>query len=124
MNSVNIIGHLTRDIEVRYLPSGMAVADGAIAVNDRIKRGSEYVDEPSFFDLTLFGRTAEIAAEYAGKGSKVGISGKLKQDTWADKATGEKRSKVKIVVDRLDLLGDRRARDDEAPEVESDEIPF
>lgn len=125
MNTVCLIGNITRDIEVHYLQSGTAVADVGLAVNERVKKGGDWVDEVSFFDLTLFGRTAEVAAEYAHKGTKVGIVGKLKQETWADKDTGAKRSKVKIIVDRLDLLGspgERRREPEEQPE--TDEIPF
>lgn len=120
-----LIGNLTRDPVLAYLPSGTAVCDVSIAVNDRVKRGGEWQEEVSYFDLTLFGRTAEVAAEYTHKGSKVAVDGQLKQETWADKDTGAKRSKVKIIVDRLDLLGspgERRREEQEQPE--SDEIPF
>lgn len=126
MNTVCLIGNITRDIEVRYLQSGTAVADVGLAVNDRVKKGGDWVDEVSFFDLSLFGRTAEVAAEYAPKGAKIAIVGKLKQETWADKDTGAKRSKVKIIVDRLDLLGSpgERRREEPQEQPESDEIPF
>lgn len=121
MNVVALVGNLTRDIEVRYLQSGTAVADAGLAVNDRVKKGGDWVDSVSFFDLTLWGRTAEVAAEYAGKGTKVAITGKLMQESWSDES-GNKRSKVKIVVDRLDLLGSRAEKREEAEE--TDEIPF
>jgi single-strand DNA-binding protein len=126
VNTVCLIGNIVRDLELRYLASGMAVVDASIAVNDRVKKGADWVDEPSFFDMTLFGRTAEVAAEYAGKGTKVAITGKLKQDSWIDKDSGMKRSKVKIVVDRLDLIGapGERKRDEPADVPETDEIPF
>jgi single-strand DNA-binding protein len=129
MNSVNIIGNITRDIEVRFLQSGAAVADASIAVNDRVKRGADWVDEVSYFDLTLFGKTAEVACEYARKGTKVAIEGRLKQDRWQDKDSGANRSKVKIVVDRLHLLGSKPAEERKQPEAMSlkefgEDIPF
>lgn len=124
MNNVCLIGNLTRDVEVRYIASGAAVADATIAVNDRVKRGGQWVEEVSFIDLTLWGRTAEVAAEYAGKGRRVAVWGKLKQETWADKESGAKRSKLKVIVDGLDLLSSHSEPREREPQPASDEIPF
>ena len=102
-NRVILAGNLTRDIELRETPGGASVADAGLAVNDRRKQGDEWVDETSFIDLTLWGRTAENAAEYLSKGSHILIEGRLKQDSWQNEQ-GEKRTKLKVVVDRLQFL--------------------
>ena len=103
INRVILAGNLTRDIELRETPGGASVADAGLAVNDRRKQGDEWVDETSFIDLTIWGRTAENAAEYLSKGSPILIEGRLKQDSWQNDA-GEKRTKLKVVVDRLQFL--------------------
>ena len=105
-NRVILLGNLTRDIELRYTNSRMAVCQNAIAVNDRRKNASgEWIDETSFVDVTFFGRTAEIVSEYLGKGSPIFVEGRLKQDTW--EKDGQKRSKLYVIVDRMQLLGGR-----------------
>ena len=105
-NRVVLMGNLTRDPQVRYLPSGMVVADIGLAVNDRRKDANgNWIDEATFVDVTLWARNAEIAAEYTKKGSSVLIEGKLKLDTW--ESEGQKRSKLRVVCDRLCLLGAR-----------------
>jgi len=103
-NRVILAGNLTRDVELRHIPSGTAVADVGLAVNDRVKRGDEWVDEVSFIDLTLWARQAENAAEYLSKGSAILVEGRLKQETWEDKEGG-KRSKLKVVVDQFKFIG-------------------
>ncbi len=103
-NRVVLLGNLTRDPECRFLPSGMAVCDIGLAVNDRRKsQTGEWVDETTFVDITLWGRTAEIASEYLSKGSPVLIEGRLKLDTW--ETDGQKRSKLKVIGERMQLLG-------------------
>jgi single-strand DNA-binding protein len=104
-NRVILVGNLTRDPELRYIPSGTAVSDIGLAVNDRIKRGDQWVDEVTFVDITLWGRTAEIANEYLSKGSPVLIEGRLKLDRW--EKDGQKHSKLKVVGDKLQMLGNR-----------------
>ncbi len=105
-NRVILLGNLVRDIELRYTNSRMAVCQNAIAVNDRRKNASgEWIDETSFVDVTFFGRTAEIVSEYLGKGSPIFVEGRLKQDTW--EKDGQKRSKLYVIVDRMQLLGGR-----------------
>src|SRR3954466_269264 len=89
-NRVILVGNLTRDPELRYIPSGTAVSDIGLAVNDRIKRGDQWVDETTFVDVTLWGRTAEVANEYTSKGSPILIEGRLKLDRW--EKDGQKRS--------------------------------
>lgn len=104
-NRVVLVGNLTRDIELRYTPGGTPVTDMGLAVNERVKRNDEWTDEVNFFDVTLWSRTAEIAAEYLSKGSSVLIEGRLKYDTWEQ--DGQKRSKIKIVGERMQMLGSR-----------------
>jgi single-strand DNA-binding protein len=104
-NRVILVGNLTRDPELRYIPSGTAVTDIGLAVNDRIKRGDQWVDEATFIDITLWGRTAEIVNEYCSKGSPILIEGRLKLDRWEKE--GQKHSKLKVVGDRIQLLGGR-----------------
>ncbi len=102
-NRVVLVGNLTRDPELRYIPSGTAVSDIGLAVNDRVKRGDQWVDEATFIDITLWGRTAEIANEYLSKGSSVLIEGRLKLDRW--EKDGQKHSKLKVIGERLQMLG-------------------
>src|SRR4051812_39735872 len=105
-NRVILLGNLTRDIEVRYLQSGMAVTEIGLAVNDRRKNQTgEWVEETTFVDITLWGRTAEVAGEYLTKGSPVLIEGRLKLDQW--ESEGQKRSKLKVVGERMQMLGSR-----------------
>lgn len=104
-NRVVLVGNLTRDPEVRYIPSGTAVCDIGLAVNDRVKRGEQWVDEVTFVDITLWARTAEIAKEYLTKGSAVLIEGRLKLDSW--EKDGQKRSKLKVVAEKMQMLGGR-----------------
>ena len=106
-NRVVLLGNVTRDPELRYIPSGMAVTDLGLAVNDRRKTATgEWVEEPTFVDVTLWGRTAEVAGEYLSKGSPVLIEGRLKLETW-ENSDGQKRSKLKVVGERMQLLGAR-----------------
>ena len=104
-NRVVLVGNLTRDVELRYIPSGTAVTDISLAVNERVKRNDQWIDEANFFDITLWGRTAEVAAEYLSKGSSVLIEGRLKQDRWEQ--DGQKKSKIKVVGERMQMLGSR-----------------
>ena len=105
-NRVVLIGNLTQDPELRYIPSGTAVSDVRMAVNDRVKRNDQWVDEATFVDVTLWARTAEVANEYLSKGSQILIEGRLKLDSW-ETNEGQKRSKLKVVGERMQLLGGR-----------------
>ncbi len=97
-NKVILLGNLTRDPEVRYTPKGSAVTDLGLAVN-RIytTEEGEKREEVTFVDVTFWGRTAEIAGEYLKKGRPVFIEGRLQLDTWDDKQSGQKRSKLKVI---------------------------
>lgn len=104
-NQAIFMGNLTRDPEVKYLGSGTAVAEFGIAVNDRVKKGDEWIDEVMFIDAVIFGRTAEVAGEYLSKGSPVFLTGRLRLETWEKE--GQKRSKHKLVVDKMQMIGGR-----------------
>jgi single-strand DNA-binding protein len=105
-NRVILMGNLTRDPELRYIPSGTAVTDIGLAINDKRKNANgEWIEEVTFVDVTLWGRTAEVAGEYLSKGSPVFIDGRLKLDEWQDKDSGQKRSRFKVVCDRMQLIG-------------------
>lgn len=104
-NRVILLGNLTRDIELRYVGSGIAVTDIGLAVNDRVKRNDQWTEEVTFVDITLWGRTAEVANEYLSKGSSVLIEGRLKLDTW--EKDGQKRSKLHVVGERMQMVGSR-----------------
>lgn len=107
-NRVILMGNVTRDIELRYTPSGMAVTDMGMAVNDKRKneQTGEWIDEVTFVEVTLWGRTAEVAGEYLSKGSPVFIEGRLKLDTW--EKDGKKNYKLHVVGQRLQLIGSRQ----------------
>ena len=106
-NRVILMGNLTRDPELRYTPSGTAVTELGLAVNDRRKNANgEWVEEATFVDVTLWERTAEVASEYLSKGSPVLIEGRLKLDSWEGK-DGQKHSKLRVVANAMQLLGSR-----------------
>jgi single-strand DNA-binding protein len=105
-NRVILLGNVTRDIEIKYLQSGMAVTEIGLAVNDRRKnQQGEWVEETTFVDVTMWGRTAEVAGEYLGKGSPVLIEGRLKLDQW--ETDGQKRSKLRVVCERMQMVGSK-----------------
>lgn len=108
-NKVILVGNLTRDPQVRYTPGGTAVAEIGLAVNRQWfdKQTNSRREEVTFVDVTLWGRTAEIAGEYLGKGRQVLIEGRLQTDTWDDKETGQKRSKLRVVCENMTMLGSR-----------------
>jgi len=100
------MGNVTRDIELRYTPKGTAVADVGLAVN-RVRSGEngERIEETTFVDITLWGRTAEVAHQYSGKGKPLFVEGRLHMDSWDDKTSGQKRTKLKVVADNIQLMG-------------------
>lgn len=102
-NNFTLIGRLTRDAALKYTSGGMAIAEFSIAVNRQEKHGETWVDEPSFFDMAIFGKRAEGLAPYLLKGQQVAVNGELKQDRW--EKDGKKNSKVAFQVNDLQLLG-------------------
>jgi len=127
INSVTLVGRAGRDPEVRYFESGTVVANLTMAVNRRNRN-----DEPDWFNLEIWGKQAQVAADYVKKGSLIGITGSFKLDSWKDRNTGEDRNKPVVRVDRLELLGSKK--DSENSNFQSnnsfnqqstnDEIPF
>ena len=115
-NKVILLGNLTRDPEVRYTPKGSAVCDLGIAVNRVYTTDSgEKREEVTYVDVVLWARLAEIAGEYLKKGRPVFIEGRLQMDTWDDKQTGQKRTKLRVVGETMQLLGSRPAGGTSAP---------
>ena len=104
-NKVILVGNLTRDIEVRFTASNLAIGNTGIATNRKFKNPmGEEKEEVMFLDITFFGRTAEIANQYLKRGSKILVDGRLKLDQWTDK-NGQKRSKHSLVVESMKMLG-------------------
>ena len=121
INTINLVGRAGREPDVRYFESGSTVANFTLAVN-RLSRG----DEPDWFNLEIWGKQAQIAADYVKKGSLVGITGSFKIDSWKDKNTGEDRFKPVVRVDRLNLLSSRKDTDNGnfSSNNNSGDIPF
>ena len=121
INTINLVGRAGREPDVRYFESGSTVANFTLAVN-RLSRG----DEPDWFNLEIWGKQAQIAADYVKKGSLVGITGSFKIDSWKDKNTGEDRFKPVVRVDRLNLLSSRKETDNDSfsNHNNSGDIPF
>ena len=108
VNKVILVGHLGKDPEVKYTPSGTPVAKFSLATNERYKdKDGNWQDRTEWHNITAWQRTAEIAGEYLKKGSQVYIEGRLRTDSWDDKNTGEKKYRTEIVVNDLVLLGGR-----------------
>jgi len=141
LNRVLLIGNLTRDPEVRYTPQSIAVTDISLAIN-RYSANSEgeKKEEVVYVDVTLWNRLAEIAGQYLKKGKPVFIEGRLRLDTWDDKQTGQKRSRLRVIAENMQLLatketngaatertqsvGERQPQRDPDLDVEPDDIPF
>ena len=120
INTVNLVGRAGREPDVKYCESGSIVANFALAVNRRSKD-----EEPDWFNLEIWGKQAQIAADYVKKGSLIGITGSFKIDSWKDKNTGEDRFKPVIRVDRLNLLSSRKESENtQYSNNNSNEIPF
>ena len=114
-NVVAVVGRLTRDAEMKYTSAGMAIASCAVAVNTSRKDAQgNWTDEANFFDVTIFGKTAETLKPYLIKGKQIAVTGHLKQDRW--EKDGQKFSKVSIVADTVELLGDKRSGEQSAPQ--------
>ena len=105
LNKVMIIGNLTRDPELRYTPKGQAVTDIALAVNRRYVVDGEKREEVTYVDVTFWGKGAEIIAQYMKKGNPMYVEGRLRLDSWDDKTTGQKRSRLTVTGEELPFLG-------------------
>src|SRR5213594_4375807 len=121
-NKVILLGNLTRDPEVRYTPKGSAVCDLGIAINRQYTlETGEKREEVTYVDVVLWARLAEIAGEYLKKGRPVFIEGRLQMDTWEDKQSGQKRTKMRVVAENMQLLGSRPPPTGGAPAEAGDE---
>jgi single-strand DNA-binding protein len=139
LNKVMLIGNLTRDVQLKHTPKGQSVADLSLAVNEKYKTpDGEVKENVTYVDVVLWGKQAELAAEYLAKGSPLFIEGRLQLDQW--ESEGQKRSKMRVRADRMQFLGGRKgeasssarpssARHEEpagvgAADYPDDEIPF
>ena len=106
LNKVMLMGNLTRDIKLSYLPSNTAAAEFGMAVNRNwVGQDGQKHEEVTFVDLTMYGKRAEVLAKYLHKGDPLFVEGRLKLDTWDDKATGQKRSKMRVMIEDFQFLG-------------------
>lgn len=106
VNKVLLIGRLTRDVELRYTPSGVAICDLGLALNRKYTtKDGEKREETTFVDVSVWNKQAENCAQYLSKGREVYVEGYLKMDSWEDKKSGEKRSKLKVEADNVQFLG-------------------
>jgi single-strand DNA-binding protein len=103
INRVILVGRLTRNAELKYTNNGSAVSRFGLAINQRRKKDDQWVDEAHFFDVVVWGKTAESLNQYLLKGKQVGVEGQLRQDRWEQE--GQSRSKVEIVATNIMLLG-------------------
>ena len=103
LNHVTLIGRLTRDAELKYTPGGLAISSFSIAVNRRRKNGDQWVDEVSYFDINLYGKSAESLKQYLTKGKQIAVDGELRQDRW--EKDGQNHSRIYIAANNVQLLG-------------------
>lgn len=127
VNRVLLAGHVTRDPELRYTASATALVTLGLAINERVKKGEEWHDEPVFVDCVCWAKSAERAAEQLHKGSAVLVEGRLKLDSWQDKKTGEKRSKLTVTCEKwqsLEKRGRQEQSDEQAAAPSEEATPF
>jgi single-strand DNA-binding protein len=103
INSVVLVGRLTRNAELKYTNTGMPVSKISLAINKRRKKDEQWIDEVNYFDVTIWGKTAESLQPYLLKGKQIGVSGELRQSRWEQ--DGQSRSKVEVVATNVQLLG-------------------
>jgi single-strand DNA-binding protein len=130
LNNVVLLGNLTRDPEVRYTPSGTPVATLGLAVNNRMKQGDEWKDDPCFIDVAVFGKQAESCGEYLSKGQPVIVEGRLRYRTWEGQ-DGQKRSKHEVTASRVHFMpkvsrtpGSGGGPGDIGESMDDDDVPF
>lgn len=123
-NRVILMGNLTRNPEVRYAPSGTAVANFGLALNEKWGEDGERKERVTFVDVTMFGKRAEAFVKFHGKGHTALVEGRLRLDTWEDKNDGSKRSKLYVVADSWEFAGAKREESpaDSAPEYSDSDL--
>lgn len=104
INQINIIGRLTKEVEIKYTTTGVAICNFSIANNESIKKNDKWEDYANFFDCQAFGNLADTCNKYLKKGNQVCISGSLHQDRWNDKTTNQARSKIVIKISDIQFL--------------------
>lgn len=110
------MGNLTRDPEVKYLPNGTAATDASIAINHKYKTpAGELREDVTFVDCVAFGKTAENLGQYFTKGKPIYIEGRLRLETWDDKTTGQKRSKMRVLIERWQFIESGGKREESNP---------
>lgn len=134
LNKVTLAGRITRDVETRYMPNGKAIAKLGLAVNRTWKSESgEKKEDVTFVDVTAFGKTAEMFAQYFRKGSPIYIEGRLQLEQWDDKNSGQKRTKLSVIADSFQFVGSKQSESapipaaggtDAAAPTEDDDVPF
>ena len=127
-SSATLLGNLTRDPEVKFIPSGTAICNFSLAVNKKFKQGNDWKTSVCYIDIEVWGKSGEAAGQHLSKGRQVLVVGELEQDRWEDKQ-GNKRSKHKIVASRVVFLdkssGEQESSDDaEEERALSDDVPF
>lgn len=133
INNVVLVGRLTRNAELKYTPSGMAVSKISLAINRKYKKDDAWTDEVNFFDVTIWGKTAESLQQYLLKGKQIGVEGELRQSRWEKE--GKTCSKVEINANKVMLLGGGGKSENAAPNAQDaaaspatdefmDDIPF
>ena len=123
LNKTLLIGNLTRDVDLKYLPSGAPVANFGLAVNRTYTNSDgEKVEDPCFVEIVAWNRLAEVCSEYLAKGKPVFVEGRLQMDTW-EQEDGQKRSKLKVIAQNIQFLGGG-AKADSAGEDADDPVPF
>ena len=115
-NQVTLLGHVTRTPESRFTPQGTQILEFGLAINRKFSVNGEKREEVTFVDITLWSKLAEVAQKYLSKGSQVLIAGHLKQDTWEDRQTGQKRSKLSVVGETLQFVGPRPTETSNSPQ--------
>lgn len=124
INKASISGNLTRDPELRQTQSGTSVLSMGVAVNERVKRGDQWEDRPSYVDVTVWGARAEALSKFLRKGLRVAVSGRLRQDRWQDRQTGENRSRLGIVADEVDVMTPRDRGQQEPYQPQAAQAPY
>lgn len=134
-NKVILMGNLTRDPELKYTPKGSAVCQFGIAVNRKWRAEDGTVkEEVTFLDLQAWGKSAETIMQYCKKGSSLHVEGRLSQEAWTDKESGQKKSKTRVVVETFQFIGGRQEKSEAKPEAkitpadipqgQTDDVPF
>jgi len=126
INRVTISGNLGRDPELRATASGMQVLQFSVCVNERRKnqQTGDWDDVPNWVRCTMFGNRAESVSRYVGKGSHVTVAGRLRENKWQDKQTGQNRSTLEVVVDDIDFTGGQREQQPQQQAYYDDDCPF